>query len=901
MIRRLLPQLHWPSVRGRARADAGPLALTAVVVAAATALAAAVPVLLTTTADQAVRQAVRAAAGQADVQVRADWEYDDGANGGRVRTPRSAELLDDLRDRALDQLGPLRDQLLPPIELATGPYLKLLDGDEPRSLRLGYVSGAAGPAVTWVAGAAPAASTEQPDIEVPFTPDPWPVQVGLSESAAARLGVGPGDRLRAEDRNQNPSDVRVSGVFRPVDPRDPAWQAAPWLLAPAAGADGPGITRFGGLLSVESLPDARLAFPVDEVTRTVLFRPDADVLTLDSAQRIAAAVVTLKATSGSSASRDGTARWATQLDRVLRDVREQVDAAKAQASVLLSAVSLVAVLILLLAARLLATRRELALTVARQRGTSLVALGAELVLESVLLTAAAAATGALIAWQLAGGVAWGWLLPAGVTAVLAGPGFGLTTAYRATRDKRVPADRSARRWAGRTAALRRLTAELAVLAAAAIAMTVLHQRGASPSAGGTVLLPASAPTLGALTGALVLLRLLPLTTGLALRQAVRSTRPLAVFGAARAAFTARRALPVLALVASAALAAYALILGGTVGAGLADGAWHSVGADARVELREQPARTTAALTERIAAAPGVRHAVAAQITDASQVVVGGAARQVRLIAVDTAAYRDLLAGAAQPLLPALPAADGPVPVLVHSPDGTLRPGDALDLIREGAPAIELTAVAGATSIGGTGDVVLADAATLSAAGVPVVPNTIWVTGPGAADAATASAPGAAVVVRTDVLRERRAAPLVAGLIQLAWASTATLLALGLLGFALSAAAGAPERWQTLSRLRTLGLRPREARRVAAGELLPLALVAAVGGPALGVLLAVLTLGPLGLRLLTAQPGNPQLIVPWLSLAVVAVAFTVMVVAVVQAEAAVRRRNRLSEVLRVGGA
>ena len=64
-----------------------------------------------------------------------------------------------------------------------------------------------------------------------------------------------------------------------------------------------------------------------------------------------------------------------------------------------------------------------------------------------------------------------------------------------------------------------------------------------------------------------------------------------------------------------------------------------------------------------------------------------------------------------------------------------------------------------------------------------------------------------------------------------------LLALGLLGFALGAAAGAPERWQTLTRLRTLGLRPRDARRVAAGELLPPVLLAAVGGPLLGVLLA----------------------------------------------------------------
>jgi putative ABC transport system permease protein len=899
MIRRLLPPVHWPSVRGRARADAGPLTLAAVVVAAVTVLAGSVPVLLSSTAAQAVRQAVRAAGGQAEIQVRADWEYDDGDNGGRVRDPRSATALDDLRNRALDQLGPLRDQMSPPIEFAGGPYLKIVDGSEPRSFRFGYVAGTSEPAVTWVSGAAPRASSEQPDAEVPSTSHPWPVQAGISETAAARLGAGPGDRLPAEDDKGNPCDVRVSGVFRPVNRNDPAWQVAPWLLDPQPGADGPGITRFGGLLNAQSLPDARLAFNPDEVSRTVRFRPDPEVLTLDSAQQIAAAVVGLKATSSTSASRGGTAQWSTQLDQVLREVRQRVDAARAQATVLLSAVSLVAVLILLLAAHLLAGRRAMALTVARQRGTSIVALGTELLLESVLLTVAATVAGALIAWAVAGGIAWGWLLPAGVSAVLAGPGFGMVTAHRATRDKRSPANRSARRWAERTVALRRLTAELAVLAAAAIALTVLHQRGASPSAGGTVLLPASAPALGALTGALLLLRLLPVTTGLALRQALRSTKPLAVFGTARAAFAAKRVLPVLALVASAALATFALTLSSTVGAGLADGAWRTVGADARIDLPDQPATTTAALTERIGAAAGVQHAVAAQVTTTS-VIVADTSRQVRLIVVDSTAYRDLLTGSGQPPLPALPATPGQVPVLVHSPEGTLRPGNALELSAEGAPAVTLTAVATTDAIGDTGDVVLADAAALTSLGVPVVPTTIWVTGPGAAAAAKAAA-GATVVARTDVLRERRDAPLAAGLIRLASASTVTLLLLGLLGFALDAAASAPERWQTLSRLRTLGLRTREARRVAAGELLPLALVAALGGPALGVLLAVLTLGQLGLRLITAQPGNPALMLPWEGMAVVIVAFLIMVAAVVQAEAAVRRRNRLSEVLRVGGA
>jgi putative ABC transport system permease protein len=156
------------------------------------------------------------------------------------------------------------------------------------------------------------------------------------------------------------------------------------------------------------------------------------------------------------------------------------------------------------------------------------------------------------------------------------------------------------------------------------------------------------------------------------------------------------------------------------------------------------------------------------------------------------------------------------------------------------------------------------------------------------------------VVRTDVLRDRRAAPLTAGLLRLAWASAAILLALGLLALTLGAAAGAPDRWQTLSRLRTLGLRPADARWVAAGELLPPVLTAAIGGPLLGVLLAHLTLGPFALSQLTGQPSGPTVTLPWWGLGLLAAVLLAAFAATVPAEFALRRRRRLSEVLRAGG-
>ncbi|MGW6504650.1 FtsX-like permease family protein [Nonomuraea angiospora] len=699
-----IPAPHWPSVVGRARADAGPLLLAAVVVAVVTLLAGAMPPTLSATADAAVRDAVRRTGG--DLQVHARMEGDDGPAGSRVRHPRLAEDVDDFRARATDELGPgLRAALRPPVATVTSPTLKITDGSVLRTFQLAYVARDGGPDVTWIAGGPPR-PTASATAEVPYGAPPWPVQVGLSEADAAALQLRPGSRIPLADDQGNVKKVQVSGIFRPADSADPAWRLVPSLLSPVAGADGTGSTRFAGLLSRDSLPDARLAFGQDELRRTVWFTPDPTRLTWDEVPSVAAKVVALKAASGSSGARDGSLKWETRLDGVLRNVSSQVDAAFAQASTLLITLLAVAVLVLLLAADLLVHRRAPALAAARQRGMSLPVIGGELLLESAVMALPAAAAGLGLARAVAPGVSLEWVAPVVVTAVAAGPAFGTLTAARATRDRRVPANRSARRWVRNTVRLRRAALETGVLAAASGAIVALYQRGI----GGGVL-PASAPALCALAGALMLARALPLVMRFALKRLLRSSRPLAVFGAARAAATSARVLPLLVLVTSVALASYALTFAAAVGHGTADG------------------------------------------------------------------------------------------------------------------------------------------------------------------------------------------PLASGLLRLAWVSAVTVPVLGLLGLALGTAAGAPERWQTLTRLRTLGLRPREARWVAAGELLPPVVLAAVGGPLLGVLLARLTFGSLALHLLTG--ADPALALPWWGLGLVAVVFLAAVAVMVPVESALRRRRRLSEVLRAG--
>jgi putative ABC transport system permease protein len=910
------PIVHWPSIRGRARADAGPLALVGVVVAVVALLAGTVPPLLHVTAQDAVEDAVRRAGGDAELAVSPPWDPDYGPHGGRVRDPDLAAVVDDLLDTAAAALDPrLRAALRAPTAVVSSPRLDITDGSVLRTFQLTYVTG--GPQVTWIAGgpprAAPAVANGDVEVhvEVPLDAPPWPVQIGLSEVDASALRLRPGDRIPLEDEQKNVKNVVVSGIFRPADGADPAWQHAPWLLRPVAGADGVGSTRFGGLLSPESLPDARLALEWNQFDPIVRFEPDPQALAGQSPSELIGILVRLKATSGSSGGYDTGLKWQTQLDAVLRTVESRVAAATAQASVLLIAVLTAAILVLLLAAELLVRRRAPALAVIRQRGAALPDLGIELLLESAAVALAAAALGLGAARLLGPGASWGWAVPVVVAAAASAPGLGMFAAARSTGGRRAPANRAARHWHHRTARLRRGALEAAAVAAAAAALVALHQRGVLPAGGvpgstqdGDTTLPAGAPALGILAGALLLLRLLPGGTSLALRQALRARGSLPVFGAARAAATAARVLPPLVLTASAALACFALTVHATADRGLADGAWRTVGADARLDLAPTAAADTAGLARRVAAAPDVRQVVTAQVTDRARVIADGRAIAPRLVVVAAADLQRLLAATPLPDAPALARLAAPeagdIPALVRSNDGSLRPGMRLELPRTEGRNIHLVAVGTAPAVGDAEDIVVVDAATIAAAGVPMTPNTVWVTGPGAAQAVANSGTAGTVVLRTDVQRDRRSAPLAAGLLWLAWVSAATLLSLGLLGLAVGAATSAPERWQTLTRLRTLGLRPRDGRWISAAELLPPVLLATVAGPLLGALLARLTLGPLALALITGQASEPTLVVPWWEFAVVIAALAAAFAVVVPVESALRRRRRVSDVLRAGG-
>ncbi|GLY29965.1 FtsX-like permease family protein [Kineosporia sp. NBRC 101731] len=553
--------LHRPSIRGRARADRGPLLLTALVVLVAVLLTAAVPPLIDRRADRAVTEAVGDAGDAANMIAQVPFEAEIPGYP-RVRRPNSATVADGYAGSAQQLLDPtLRSVFGPPVVSVSSSDLELKTGDRPgRTLRLVYVGEPA--PLTWIDGSPPAQDSSRGEERA--GPAPWPVSVGLSEAASEVLDLGTGDRVRTEDREGGRVELRISGIYRAQNPSDQVWKAQPQLLEPVVFTDTRGITTSftSVLLSADSLPDGRLATAPTDMGVTIEFMPTAGSITRDNAPTVIDSLVELGAGSG-VAQDDGPAiDFNTRLSGVLERVLDQISVATALAMVLLGAVLVAVGLALLLTADLLTRRRGGVLTGLRRRGASLPGLWAELAVESLFLTLLAGGTGLLLVRWSVGAVSLTWPLPVLVVAALGAPTVGVVTAARATTGRAAPANRSARRTLAVTRQLRRLTAEAAVLLATVGAVIALSQRGivTQDGAGGAAasLFPALAPTLVAVTGGILLLRVLPPVLEGLLRASERFRGSLPLLAASRARATAGRALPLVLIVTSVSLGVFAL-------------------------------------------------------------------------------------------------------------------------------------------------------------------------------------------------------------------------------------------------------------------------------------------------------------------------------------------------------
>lgn len=922
--------LHPAAVARQARADVWPLVTAAVVICLTTFLAATTPWLLGAMADDAVRYAV--ADPQAGAEVTITVPLTEGWAFPRELRTDTASSVEYAADQLEENLpAELLTVLGPPLAAVTSTSLRLglPDGGPGGNLRLAYVWSADAAEVEWVDGGPGAATATPLEVAGARAGTRWPVEVGLSESAAALLDVRVGESLSVADGQSRPVDVTVTGVFRAQDPQDPVWGQVPELLEPRVlGTTGTARTEVAALLSAGSVPLARLAVEPDDTLRTYTLEVEPDEVRHADARLVAARMAALEAAPTDLGIPGPEPTVRSRLDLVLLAADARVQAAQAQASVLLVAVVAVSALVLALVAQVLTRRRHAVLAQHRARGASLAAIGGALAVESLTVTALSGGLGLALAAVVApGSAAAPWALPVLAVAAVAAPLRGVRAAWAGTGGRRAPANRRLRHLAGRAARVRRTSAEAALVLVGVGAFVTLRGRGlAETDPLGADLLVAAAPTLLCVAVAVLVVRLLPvgLQRAVAVARGLRQAVP--VLSAARAHAASGAVVPFVAVTVAVGLTTFGLVVTETARTGLVDGSWDTVGAD--VTVRTEASRDLPRQATTVASATGVDAAVTGRVADGVQLFSGSADHRVRVVALDAAAFERLLATTPLDDAPQLaglddPTADGTLPVLL-SPALTSSGGDSagssgtggsddadeLSLLWE-RTSVPLTPVGAAPALAAVGDdatdgdpvpLVVVDREALAAAlGADVDPDTLWVAGSGAV-AAVADVPALTqgeVTSRTAWIDARRGDPLTSGLVLVVGGSVLSLLGLSVLGVVLGASSSAAARATTLATLRVLGLGTRDVGRVAVGEVMPAVAVAGLTGTVVGALAAAGTVGPLSLRLVTGQAVDPALAVPWWA-AGPPLALVATVAVVVAVESSARRRLRLGQVLRVGG-
>ncbi|WP_187365135.1 FtsX-like permease family protein [Cellulosimicrobium cellulans] len=893
------PGVDLSTLPRRAAAQPGPLVLVAVLVALVVALVAAVPRAVARVSDAAVQAAVARAGADTDLVLTTTTAFTETGQGYDGSAELAREAADAVASGLALRLGPV---LRPPVVSTTSTPLALPAGSaDPGAARgetsLRLVWTPADDAVEWTSGGEPAgpgtASTSAP------------VQVGLAEDVAGALGASAGDPLHLAAGDGTPVEALVSGVFRPADPDAATWHDLPDVLEPRVSRVGPAtVTTAAALLSDDSLAAAVAAVGPREVQRTVRVAFEPGRVGAAAAERVLGELPAVQASPGTVGWGAAGGALHSSAVGVLRAAVAELAAARAAATALVVGGAAVGALLLVLVAGLLARRRTGELATRRSRGATLPALAAELAAEAVVVVGLGVAAGlGLAAAVVPGRVPVAAVLVVAAVAVPALP----AAALRVARGDADPA-RGRAHGGVRDAGARRLAAELALVALAAGAVVVLRSGGAGDggparaAAGGASaataapdLLAAAAPALLAGVAAVLVARLLPGAVHRLAPLAERSRGAVPVLAVARARSDGLAPLPLLAVAAAAAL----VVVGASCVTAVRDGqeaaAWASVGGDARVA--GEPDADLAAAAAEWSGAPGVTAAVAARVARDVPARTAAGSTRVDVVAGEPEALAALAGAlAATGHASAAPGAGDPGTEVAAGGevvlrwDGEERSVHALGLAvprpsagRDDARAVVAVDV---TELGGE-------------AAVP--PTTVWLVGPGAEAAVRAGAPpgDAEVTARSAVLADLRADVLPRALVGAAAASVALLLAFVVLAVLVAAAAGGPARRRTLDTLRTVGLTDREAGGVAAGEVLPAALLASAAGAVAGWAVPPLVLVPLGLAGtgsgLPAAPGS----VAWAAAALPVVAGLLAAAGVLRAEHARRRTRRLGEVLRTG--
>ncbi|MGZ6340403.1 MAG: FtsX-like permease family protein, partial [Candidatus Limnocylindrales bacterium] len=601
-------------------------------------------------------------------------------------------------------------------------------------------------------------------------------------------------------------------------------------------------------------------------------------------------------------------------------------AAVGAAAVAAAAVALVAVLA--------ASRRRRSVAVWRGRGASRGQVLGSVAAEGLLLTLPSAATAALLAVALVPG--GGVVITLGAAAVVSFLTTVLLVAVTAPATVGPPHEGGAERETGRGPGPRRLVLEGVVVLLAITGAALLRERGvrgagATGQLGGADPFIAAVPALVAVAAGLVAVRLFPVGTRL-LAGLARARRDLVPVLALRRLMRGAGSGTILTvLLATAAVGGFSsatlLHLDGAAEAV----AWQETGASFRLTSVDRGQLTG---TFDPADLPGVQAVAAAYEGPAN---VAGQGVQVRLLAIDAAAYERVVGGT--PADPQLPVAltvsassgpDGssaaPLPALVSQAvaDGTagtaggsgggspLGVGAGFQLVLPGhqsshSVSFRTVAVRGAFPSLPIGQafVVIPRAAVLAAMPDLALPATaVYLRA--ADDAASAmrvvlahAPPGMVLASRAERTAALTASPMVrtvsdgmalAALLAAAYAALAVTAALALTG-----AARAVE----VAHLRALGLSRRETLGLVVVEHGPTVAFAFVAGAALGLGLFVLLRDGLGLGAVVGSPVSVPLRVEPAHLGIILAAIILIVALGIGLATALERRAPLAASLRRG--
>ncbi|CAM5332541.1 membrane protein [Streptomyces avidinii] len=758
----------------------------------------------------------------------------------------------------------------------------------------------------------------------PGAPSPGgPIPVVLSQSAARSIGVRVGMVLESTPGWSEPLKAEVVGLYAANDEADVYWTDLACLTHACLSATPSHPPRnywqTAGLVSPEAL-DRLGEWGQGNVRDFWRIPVDTGTLRADQLSDTASEIASYMAGPTASRLRGTTHRSDLEVASGLPELFDQAKTRRQAAAPLAAmgpaGVAGVAFVVFCLAAALTGDRRESELRLLLARGGSRTGIVRRLLAESAVtvLPAAALATALAVALLPTPRVA-GTVFAASAATLVTLLAFPVRAAVLLS-PPRAPGPR------------RRLVAELLVLAATAAAVYEVRSRGISPAGSGVDPLLVAAPLLLALCGGLLLARIQPALVGALARAAGRGPGLVGFLGLARAARgtggTSRPSvLPLVALLLAVTTGGF----GSTVLTAVKDVRQEvvrqAIGGDAQIAA---PGGTLpASLTKAAAALPGVRSSVDVWTDD--NAFLAGTKRgstQVTVVVADPVAYAELsravgrgpfdpaaLAGGA----PGAPAptgtSDAPIPALVS---GDIAAEDISSFrLRMDAGNIQVT-VAGV--IDGTPARPGAKSTTVV---VPAGPVTAALPKLGLPDrwyalgsfdqhrleeiVRAADPAAAAELYRVRTSSAEAAAlgsdPLQRSAERLFWASLAGAAGFAVLAVLLTLVRAAPDRAALLARLRTMGLRPRQAVLLILTESVPLALAAALGG-ALAAAGAVALLGPAvdlstlvgakvpsGIRLL-ARPVLVQ-----------ALGLTVLVAGAVLAEAAISGRRQITTELRAG--